>query len=344
MLSHQSTLASSFDLNNNVICYNNIIVTNNVIFGDSIMALVSFENVAAAAEALKSAGQSPSVRAVIAKLGGGSPNSVLQHLNDWKTGRPVVRAADTVLDSRITSAIAEQMQRVASEAAAAAEERAASIADDLQTISEAQQTAEQQIETLTAALATAQATSTQLTQSLIDSRADAERLKQAAEQQAITLRDNISQERARHEHANAALARAEVRLEAIQGLQEEITHLRVSLERERQAKQQAEQAAAVANARLLDAENRADAALIREKTSLEHVEKTVCHLREMLEKAEKATEKARESARILGEQAAELRGRLSIAAEKPQKHKATQKTDVKEQQIDVLDLLTSSMP
>jgi hypothetical protein len=89
----------------------------------------------------------------------------------------------------------------------------------------------------------------------------------------------------------------------------------------------------VANARLIDAEKRAEAA-----------HEQAVDASNKLEKSEKDLEKARESARIVGEQAAELRGRLSIATEKPQKHKSTQKTDVKEQQVDVLDLLTSSMP
>ena len=84
------------------------------------MAIVTYEAVAAAAEALQAAGQRPSVRAVTAAIGGGSPNTVLKMLADWKAGRPVVRVADTELDPKITSAIAEQMQRVATAAAAAA--------------------------------------------------------------------------------------------------------------------------------------------------------------------------------------------------------------------------------
>ncbi|CAM3735520.1 DNA-binding protein [Polaromonas hydrogenivorans] len=50
------------------------------------MAIVNFESVAAAAESLQAAGQRASVRAVIAALGGGSPNSVLKLLGAWKSG------------------------------------------------------------------------------------------------------------------------------------------------------------------------------------------------------------------------------------------------------------------
>ena len=114
------------------------------------MAIVSFESVAAAAEALQAAGQRASVRAVTAAIGGGSPNTVLKLLGEWKAGRPVVRIADTELDPKITSAIVEQMQRVATAAAAAAEERAAGVDEDLQALSEAQAAAEQQISALSA--------------------------------------------------------------------------------------------------------------------------------------------------------------------------------------------------
>ena len=102
------------------------------------MAIVTFESVAAAAETLQAAGQRASVRAVTAAIGGGSPNTVLKLLGEWKAGRPVVRIADTELDPKITTAIVEQMQRVATAAAAAAEERAAGVDEDLQALSEAQ--------------------------------------------------------------------------------------------------------------------------------------------------------------------------------------------------------------
>ena len=100
---------------------------------DSIMALVSFETVATAAEELVAAGKKASVRNVIASLGGWPcpPNSVLKHLAEWKTGRPLVSIADTDLDDNIKRAIAEQMQRVTAAAASASEEWASLFEDEL---------------------------------------------------------------------------------------------------------------------------------------------------------------------------------------------------------------------
>ena len=53
------------------------------------MPIVSFETVAAAAEALQAAGQRPSVRAVIAHLGGAARTRCS---STWANGRPTARA------------------------------------------------------------------------------------------------------------------------------------------------------------------------------------------------------------------------------------------------------------
>jgi len=94
------------------------------------MALVSFESVAAAAEAISKEGGKPSVRSVIAHLGGGSPNAVLPMLNEWKAGRVAVRSADIELDPRLGQIVAELVTRASEQAAKSAEERAADVQAD----------------------------------------------------------------------------------------------------------------------------------------------------------------------------------------------------------------------
>jgi len=232
------------------------------------MAIVNFESVAAAAEALQSAGQRASVRAVIAALGGGSPNSVLKLLGEWKAGRPVVRVADTELDPRITDAIKGQMQRVAEQAAQAAEERAGALDEDLQALAEAQASAEQQIAALTAERDTAQAQAADFVEQLKEAQAEGQRNQDQAVQALAALRQELAGERARLEAAAAELTRAQVRLEAVPGLQADIERLRVTLRADaeqsaqaladcQQARQAAEQSAAVFGARLEAAERRA---------------------------------------------------------------------------------------
>lgn len=221
------------------------------------MAIVTFESVAAAAETLQAAGQRASVRAVIAALGGGSPNSVLKLLAEWKAGRPVVRIADTELDHRITDAIKAQMQRVAEQAAAAAEERAGALDEDLQALAEAQAAAEQQITALIAERDTAQAQAADFFEKLKEARGEAERAAEQSAQALAALRQELTSEHARLEGAAAELARAEVRLEVVPALQGEAERLRVALQTSEQARQAAEQSAAVLTARLEAAERRA---------------------------------------------------------------------------------------
>lgn len=298
------------------------------------MAIVTFEAVAAAAESLQIAGQRPSVRAVIAHLGGGSPNAVLKHLGEWKAGRPLVRVAETDLDPRITSAIIDQMQRVAVTAAAAAEERAAGIEDDLQALAEAQQAAEQQIEGLTAERDANALQAAELARQLADAQADAERSAQHASEQAAALRADLAGERQHQERTAAALVKAEVRLEALPDLQAEIARLRTALDAESKARTAAEQQAAVVATKLEAATDRATKAEGRADQIEKHSQQVAQELSSArvqvqaqqagldaaareLEAAKAAAKEARAEAKKAGEAAAELRGKL--AAVKPPK-------------------------
>lgn len=221
------------------------------------MAIVNFESVADAANALVAAGERASVRKVIARLGGGSPNSVLKHLSEWKTGRPVVRASDTNLDAKITIAIVEQMQRVASDAAAAAEERAAATEEDLSALSESQCELEQQVATLAAERDASREQSVTLSVQLHELTAAAERERQQAMEQLATLRADVATAHVHNEQTVAALAKSEVRLEALPELQVEVARLRGLLDTESKSRIVAEQSAAVLAVRLDTAEKRA---------------------------------------------------------------------------------------
>jgi colicin import membrane protein len=214
------------------------------------MALINFEAVATAAEKLQAAGQRASVRAVMDEIGGGSPNSVLKLLNEWKAGRPVVRVADAALDGKITTAIVEQMQRVATAAAAAAEERAASLSEDLQTMTDANAAAEHEIAALASKLDASQKHVATLETQLKDSTEEAHRVAEQNINLVASLRQDTAAERQRLEVATTELARAEVRLEALPGLHAEVAQLRAQLDASQQARVVAEQAAAVAAARL----------------------------------------------------------------------------------------------
>jgi chromosome segregation ATPase len=225
--------------------------------------LVTFESVAAAAEVIVATGKRPSVRTIAAALGGGSPNSILVHLRDWQSWRPVAGIADIDIDAQVIDGIKKQIQRTAARAAATAEEKAASTEDDLQAVSAEQAEAKQQITTLIDQLDKSKDQVNALTKQIDTERADAERFAQTAQLAYAAMREDIAKERQKSETIAAALVRSEVRLETlpkleskIRKMEAEIETLRAAFDSMQQAKQQAEQAIAVANANLNAANQR----------------------------------------------------------------------------------------
>ena len=78
---------------------------------------ITFEQVAAVADALAGEGQQPTIRAVREKLGDtGSPNTIHKHLTAWREARPVAAAAAPELPQALTAAIAAEIERAASRA------------------------------------------------------------------------------------------------------------------------------------------------------------------------------------------------------------------------------------
>jgi colicin import membrane protein len=274
------------------------------------MAIVTFETVAQAAEALQQAGSRPSVRALIAALGGGSPNSILRHLHEWQAGRPLVKVSEAEIDPGILAAIRNQIDRAAAEAAAIAEARAADAEDNLQLYVDAQTAAEQQIANLTAELDQARAQVSDISEQLTAAQRDAENERQHATATAAALRSELSEERERTNQAGAALARAEVRLEQLPALLGEVEKLRAALDDQHTARQSAEQQAAV-NAAQLEA-MRAQVEELR--NARDRIEGERDQARELAHHAEG---EARERGRQIEQQAAEiqtLRADLSRSA------------------------------
>lgn len=190
------------------------------------MALVTFESVAAAAESITQGGGKPSVRAVIAQLGGGSPNSVLSLLNEWKAGRVAVRSSDIELDPRIGQIIAELVKNASEQAARAAEERAADVQADAETVAEAGREAEARVQALQSQLAEAQLAILGKERALEDVQAAASIESKNAQERVTALQQQLDEERDRADLAVQAVAKAEVRLELIPGLQAEVERLK----------------------------------------------------------------------------------------------------------------------
>ncbi len=190
------------------------------------MALVNFEAVAAAAEAISKEGGKPSVRSVIAHLGGGSPNTVLPLLNEWKAGRVAVRSTDIELDPRIGQIIGELVKSASEQAARAAEERAADVQADAETVAEAGREAESRVQALEIQLAEAQQAIVIKERALEDAQAAAGIEAKNAQERINALQGQLGEERTRADLAVQAVAKAEVRLELIPGLQAEVERLK----------------------------------------------------------------------------------------------------------------------
>lgn len=229
--------------------------------------IVTYETVAAAAESLSKDDKRVSVRAVMGVLGGGSPNAILPLLNQWKAGRPVVQVSEIHVDPRIASIIGEQISKATAEARSDVEQRLSEVEADAAAIAEAGREAEQALEAaqaeITKLTAQVQAQAGQIEQL----RADSEQVKreaanqvaaaQASARDAITkAEDQAARERGERELAQVALAKAELRLEAMPKLQAEVEKLQTALDAERQAKAVSDAKAAALDAKATGLEGR----------------------------------------------------------------------------------------
>lgn len=264
--------------------------------------LVTFENVAAAAEAISREGGKPSVRSVIAHLGGGSPNAVLPLLNEWKSGRVAVRSADIELDPRIGLIIAELVKSASEQAAKSAEERAADVQADAETVAEAGREAESRAEDLEGQLVEARHVIVSKERALEDAQAAAGIEAKNAQERITALQVQLGEERTRADLAVQAVAKAEVRLELIPGLHAEIERLKPF-----------EQQAAVLTANLesakasaTDLKARLDAALADARASHDELERVRISEQSLLAKLDAALREVETLKVILAEAKSEL--------------------------------------
>ena len=83
---------------------------------------ITFEQVSAAADALRGEGMNPTIKAVRERLGTGSPNTIHEHLKKWREARPVAAVAAPELPASLASALAEEIARAAAFARAEVQE------------------------------------------------------------------------------------------------------------------------------------------------------------------------------------------------------------------------------
>lgn len=286
-------------------------------------ATITQEQVNAAADTIRAAGTKPTSRAVREALGGGSMATVLKFLQVWQSGQ--VRAAESpvVLPAGLQRALVDFIgQEVAGAKAELQDDLVATQQANGDLITESERQAST-IELQAEALESAQAEKAKL----------AGRLAQV-ESDLTKAGADIAAERQAAEHARTELAKAQLRLEALPRIEAEADRLRVELQQERTAKVAAEQAAAVAFAKLEAMIDRAKKA----EGSTEKAEKQATQAAQELSSARvqvqaqqtaldaaaresedlrKQAKEARTDAKKSSEEAAELRGSLAAAKDKP---------------------------
>lgn len=298
------------------------------------MALVTFESVATAADAITKEGGRPSVRAVIAHLGGGSPNQVLPHLNEWKLGRPAIRAADFELDPRIATIIGELIHKAAEQAARTAEDRASDVSSDAEAVAEAGRAAEARATQLETELAQALDQIGSLKRAAEDAAAAAEIESKNQQDKIRGLSDQLTIERERADSTAKDLTRAEYRLEQIPRLEAEIQRLapfekqtavleanlaaaQSTIEDLRGRLESAQEQAAQAAQAAATSAREANTARIAEQASQARLESAARELADAKEQAKSAKADALEAKKYEREALAELKTLRAKVAEIP---------------------------
>lgn len=287
---------------------------------------VTFEQVAAVADAITGEGQQPTINAVRDRIGTGSPNTIHRHLTAWRAARPQATVAAPELPATLTAAIATEIERAASSARAEVETKLVQSQAEAVELANAGETLEGErdelIEQVTELTTERDTLAGKAAQQEADIKAQAERIER--EQQAA-------------EAARVELAKAQLKIESsAERLGEqvaEIERLRVSLDLESKARIAAEQQAAVLSSKLESMTDRTTKA----ESRLEQIEKQNEQIRQELDStrnqvqarqaelsaagreldaAQNKVREARAEAKQAREEAAELRGQVKALMEK----------------------------
>ncbi len=275
-------LAVSLDQHNeNSLALFHNITYHNITVKEKIMAreaTITFEQVAAAADSIKTQGGKASARTVREVLGSGSMATVLKLLQQWQSGQVRQSASiDDTLDPSVVRAISNQIATRVQEATADTTARLADLQAEADLIIAENERQSVELEAQAAELVVLHGQYAEL----------AGRAQQLESEAARTAAELVAERRAT-EAARVELAKAELRLEAVPKVEAEIEKVRAELLLARAQAAELHEAAAIANVKLEGA--------VRE-----------------LAAANEAVTQARAEARRFSEAAAELRGQLSTA-------------------------------
>ena len=269
---------------------------------------VSYEQVAAAADALVGAGQQPTIRSVRERLGDtGSPNTIHRHLSDWREARPVAPAAAPELPPALTAAFAQELSRAAAAVRGEIESRLVQAQAEAAELAAAGEALEAERDELLERVAA---------------------LTRERDRQSGVLAQQAA-EGARIEVASARL-RVEAQAERVKDQAAEIARLGAALEAAHDGRIAAERDAAVLTARLEAAADRQQRAEDRAKEAAQEAARAVqaadaarAAAEQAMRQAQAERDDARSAAADARERAALLEGRLKAREDAAQEALAT---------------------
>ncbi len=245
---------------------------------------LTYNAIAAAAEALEQQGQEPSVRMVRDKLGGGSNTKLTPLLRKWKEARAARSASSVQVNPAIGDLILVQIAQVAAQASNDANLRARDAEEAFDELSDQAAELEARLAARDEDLAATRAQIQQQQGQLHERAREIEELR-ALSAAAITEADErAAHEREQAESVRQALVRANLRLEHLPDLEAALDEARELLKASNDETARARQSEAVASSRA-DAQNeRAREAAARE-----------ARLEVQLERLQEERQKAREA-------------------------------------------------
>lgn len=293
---------------------------------------ITYEQVAAAADAIIGEGSQPTIDAVRKRIGTGSPNTVHKHLTAWRAARPQATVAAPELPASLTASIAAEIEKAAASARAEVETKLVQSQQEAAELADAGESLETERD--------------ELLEQVAELTTERDTLAGKADQQAADIKaqvERIEREQQAAEAARVDLAKAQLKIEAsAERLGEqtaEIERLRVALDLESKARIASEQQAAVLTARLESMTERATKAEARTELAEKQSQQSAQELNSArnqvqaqqialdtaareIEDVRRQIKDVRSEAKKAGEEAAELRGKLATVAQQNPEPKA----------------------
>jgi colicin import membrane protein len=290
---------------------------------------ITYEQVAAAADAIIGEGSQPTIDAVRKRIGTGSPNTVHRHLTAWRAARPQAAVAAPELPATLTTAIAAEIERAAASARAEVESKLVESQAEAAELADAGESLEIERD--------------ELLEQVAELTTERDILAGKADQQAADIKaqaERIEREQQAAEAARVDLAKAQLKIESsTERLGEqaaEIERLRAALDLESKARIASEQQAAVLTAKLESMTERATKAEARTELAEKQSQQSAQELNSArnqvqaqqialdtaareIEDVRRQIKDVRSEAKKAGEEAAELRGKLAtVVQQKPE--------------------------